>query len=224
MKLPRAPMIFGESQSNEEGYGDLARSTRLCDLLTCTLLQWTCRYSLSLKYTSLCPHLLGSSPLRDPPQPRSAQEVSLPSSRLSLCSSMTSALTHRLSTILRSLSTLSSLRLASAISLYSTLYRLLLPSLTSFLPTLSPPASPSLSLTNLTRRTLTSKALPPFFVGVAASPAMLLEGRGQRRVTIALYALTRAVHGLVGVAGSKRWISKGMREGRWWWGGHLVFA
>ncbi|ORY89796.1 hypothetical protein BCR35DRAFT_300285 [Leucosporidium creatinivorum] len=187
LKLPRAPMIFGENQSNEEG-GHAATvsrsSTRLFALI----------YSLAALYEFL----------------------------LSLIRR------KKFSTVLRSLSSLSALRLASAVSLYSTLYRLLLPSLSSFLPTLSPPASPSssfpLSLTSLKRRTLNSNAVPPFLAGVAASPALLLEGRGQRRVTIALYAFTRAVHGLVGVAGTKGWISKAMREGRWWWGGHLIFA
>lgn len=133
----------------------------------------------------------------------------------------------RLSTLLRSLGSISALRLASAVSLYSTIYRLLLPRLSALLPSLSPSrvtTKRAVSLSGAQRKFFESPALPPFLAAVAASPAMLLEGRGQRRVTIALYALTRALHGMLGVAGSKGLLTRGMKEGRWWWGGHIVFA
>lgn len=131
--------------------------------------------------------------------------------------------------MLKLLSSLSALRLASAVSLYSTLYRLLLARLSAFLPSLhsAPPSTSSTiasSLQTTKRRVVHARALPPFLAAVAAAPAMLLEGKGQRRITIALYALTRAMHGLVGAAGTKGWLTNGMKEGTWWWGGHLVFA
>lgn len=95
---------------------------------------------------------------------------------------------------------------------------MLLPRLTSLLPTLS-----------LGGLSLSSSKLPPFLAAVAASPAMLLEPRGQRRVTFALYALTRGAHGLLSAAEHKIWPEDAKREHRlkqrqWWWGGHLLFA
>lgn len=113
---------------------------------------------------------------------------------------------------------MSSLRLAAFVSTYSAIYRLLLPRLTNLLPTLLPGST-----------WLKSHKLPPFLSAVAASPAMLLEPRGPRRVTLALYALTRAAHAGIGAAEHKIWPEdttreRKLRQRQWWWGGHLIFA
>lgn len=144
--------------------------------------------------------------------------------------------------MIRSIQLLSSVRLASFIALFSTLYRLTLPRLRELLPSLAPPPPSSIftstsnrtnksfqtrlltTATSLRRKLLLSEALPAFLAGVLASPSMLLEARGQRRVAIAVYALVRALYGVINVAEERGWFSRAMSEGRWWWGGHLVFA
>ncbi|KAK4054664.1 hypothetical protein OIO90_003476 [Microbotryomycetes sp. JL221] len=113
-----------------------------------------------------------------------------------------------LSSTLRSAVSASALRLASFVASYSAVYRLSLPRLEQALPRLSPKA-------------LSSPRLPPFVAAMLASPTMLLESRGQRRVTLALYALTRGLHVVVNVAQNKGLAPK---EQKWWFGGHLIFA
>ncbi|KAM0789497.1 hypothetical protein ACM66B_000316 [Microbotryomycetes sp. NB124-2] len=113
-----------------------------------------------------------------------------------------------LATALRSALSKSAFRLGSFVASFSALYRILLPRLEQTL---------SRSANKLLRR----PALPPFLAAVLASPTMLLESRGQRRVTLALYALTRALHVVVGAAEHKGLTPT---EPRWFWGGHVIFA
>ncbi|SCV70116.1 BQ2448_1510 [Microbotryum intermedium] len=137
---------------------------------------------------------------------------------------------QKLSSILRSLRVSSSLRLASFVAGFSAVYRLVLSRLRPILPDYASDSEIDkgrqqlISLRRIRNKLLLSNALPPFLAALIASPVMLLEPRGQRRVTISVYALTRALHGLIVGAGKKRWLSQAMIEGRWWWGGHLVFA
>ncbi|SGZ26899.1 BQ5605_C025g09991 [Microbotryum silenes-dioicae] len=137
---------------------------------------------------------------------------------------------QKLSSILRSLRVSSSLRLASFVAGFSACYRLVLSRLRSTLPDYASDSKTDRSrqqlssLKRIKNKLLLSDGLPPFLAALIASPIMLLEPRGQRRVTISVYSLTRALHGMIVGAGNKRWLPQAMIEGRWWWGGHIVFA
>ncbi|KAK4054215.1 hypothetical protein OIV83_001241 [Microbotryomycetes sp. JL201] len=113
-----------------------------------------------------------------------------------------------LATALRAILSTSAMRLASFVASFSAIYRLLLPRLEQ-------------ALSRTSNKLLRLPALPPFAAALFASPTMLLETRGQRRVTLTLYALTRALHAIVGVSEHKGLTPP---EPKWWWGGHLVFA
>lgn len=65
--------------------------------------------------------------------------------------------------------------------------------------------------------------LAPFLAGVAASPAMLLDS-GDRRVGIAVYVATKALQSSYEALAMGGVIPKVLNEGRWFWGGHLIFA
>lgn len=134
---------------------------------------------------------------------------------------------------LRDLRSLSAFRLAAFVAAYSSVYRILLHQLRTRIPAVSsasdatPPARSSSyrpSLRRLGARLGASPYLPPFLAGVLAAPTILIEGSGQRRVTIALYVLTRAVQGAWDGVAKTGVVPSAMREGRWWWGGHLLFA
>ncbi|KAK4697199.1 hypothetical protein P7C70_g8248, partial [Phenoliferia sp. Uapishka_3] len=132
-----------------------------------------------------------------------------------------------LSLFLRDLRSLSSFRLAAFISAYSVTYRALLRTFNRaqlYLADSTPSSIPSNALSSTARRMQASPRLAPFLAGVIASPTMLLEGRGQRRVTLALYTLTKAIQGGWEGIARKGALPRALREGRWWWGGHLIFA
>ncbi|KAM0748928.1 hypothetical protein T439DRAFT_382026 [Meredithblackwellia eburnea MCA 4105] len=141
---------------------------------------------------------------------------------------------------LKDLGSISALRLSLFVSLFSASYRLLLHRLRQSQsklqlqsPLFSSSASPSdsqwktiyrPSMRRMLRRVLLSPYLPPFLAGVIASPTMLIEQPGQRRITMALYAFTRAIQGGFDAGARKGVIPKALAEGRWWFGGHLLFA
>ncbi|KAL8280843.1 hypothetical protein RQP46_006847 [Phenoliferia psychrophenolica] len=132
---------------------------------------------------------------------------------------------------LRDLRSLSAFRLAAFVASYSATYRILFHQLRTRLPSAQssnvPPSTRTSyrpSLSKLARRLRTSPYLPPFLAAVLAAPTMLIESSGQRRVTMALYVLTRAIQGAWDAAARKGVVPRAMREGRWWFGGHLLFA
>lgn len=136
----------------------------------------------------------------------------------------------RPSQFLRDIPSLSALRLAAFISSYSAIYRLSLSHLrriTSFVP-FSPPSSPSTLSRPRIRATLVevlrSQGLAPFVAALVAAPTMLIERGGKRRTSIAVYVLTRALQTQWGALVAKGVVPRALREGRWWWGGHLIFA
>lgn len=66
--------------------------------------------------------------------------------------------------------------------------------------------------------------LAPGAAALVAAPTMLLETRGPRRAAIGVYAVTRAVQAGYDTLVLKEKVPEAMSEGRWWWGGHLLFA
>lgn len=134
----------------------------------------------------------------------------------------------------------SSLRIAGFIASFSTIYRVLRSQLRLRLPI---PVSPSITIrpanarsksslilqqrtrmTRILRKVASSPYFAPFVAGTVASSSMLIESPGERRVTIAIYALSRAVQSLYLAACNTGVMPAPLREGRWWFGGHLLFA
>lgn len=134
----------------------------------------------------------------------------------------------------------SSLRIAGFIASFSTIYRVLLSQLRLRLPSSIPPSTESrpanprskssliLQQRPRLRRILRKIAASPYFAplvaGTVASSSMLIESSGERRVSIAIYALSRAVQSLYLAACNKGVMPAPLREGRWWFGGHLLFG
>jgi hypothetical protein len=79
-------------------------------------------------------------------------------------------------------------------------------------------------LSRFCARLLRSPSLPPFLAAMLASPSILIEPAGSRRLTIVFYALTRGLQGGWDGLVLNGHVPRAMREGRWWWGGHLLFA
>lgn len=136
--------------------------------------------------------------------------------------------------LLRALASKTSLRLAGSITAYSILYR-----------TLYQILIPEFSLQP-------SSALPAFLAGSLASIALVIELAGRWRETVIVYLLTRALIAAwtatarlesfggpvfeadstgVSPEASVEWIATAkkragnlMREGRWWFGPHVIFG
>lgn len=151
-------------------------------------------------------------------------------------SASSSAPLHRRSPsqLLRGLRSKTSLRLAGSITAYSLLYRTLYRTLL-----------PEFSLQP-------SRALPAFLAGALGSLALLVEPAGAWRESVIVYLLTRAViaawratvrlesfggpgeeadaggagpeSSSRGVATAKKRAGELMRNGRWWFGPHIMFG
>lgn len=64
----------------------------------------------------------------------------------------------------------------------------------------------------------------PFIAGTLASTALLIEGNQPRRITLALYALSRALQYGWAAAAQMKEMPRALAEGRWWFNSSLVFA
>lgn len=120
------------------------------------------------------------------------------------------------------------MRLAAFISSYSTLYRFLFHQLSLRLPSKSSPARSTTKskpfLTSKVRKMSSSPHLIPFLAGSISSITMLLESSGSRRVTFAIYALTRSIESSFELGVLKQIVPKFLRKNQFYFGGHILFA
>jgi hypothetical protein len=145
----------------------------------------------------------------------------------------------KLALFVKDLLSRSSAGFAAFVALYSLVYRLAQTALRSSLPAFADSfrdkrhdiidyrplpglGRPHLRATLL--RLLRSASLPAFLAGLIASPTLLLDGSPERRTTVALMAVSRAVQGSWVTASETGWVPKRLRRNSWYWGPHILFA